>query len=153
MDDAAPEDDSVSLHPSTVLTEVVHQRTRLGILTVLAESRRADFTYLKSTLQLTDGNLGRHLEILAAEGLIKITKGYEGRRPRTWAEITKFGEAALASQMAAMKQLVNQFEALNLSSMDEAQDLQAQRSRRERRPALAPPQPRPRKVNPRLSGA
>jgi DNA-binding MarR family transcriptional regulator len=152
MDDVTPNVDTVALHPSTALTEIVHQRTRLGILTVLAESRRADFTYLKSTLQLTDGNLGRHLEILAAEGLIKITKGYEGRRPRTWAEITKVGQAALASQMDAMKQLVNQFEALNISSMDEAKGLQAQRSRRDR-PAPTPALPRSRKVKPRLSGA
>ncbi len=98
-------------HPSAGLNEVVHQRTRLGILTVLAESHRADFTYLKSTLGLSDGNLGRHLEILADEGLIEITKGYEGRRPRTWAEITSAGQSALAAQMAAMKKLVSQYEA------------------------------------------
>jgi DNA-binding PadR family transcriptional regulator len=92
------------------MTEVVHQRARLGILSVLSECGRADFVYLKSLLQLTDGNLGRHLEILADDGLISITKGYEGRRPRTWAEITPDGEAALTAQMAAMKQLVTRFE-------------------------------------------
>jgi DNA-binding MarR family transcriptional regulator len=153
MDDVAPSDNSAALHPSTALTEIVHQRTRLGILTVLAESRRADFTYLKSALLLTDGNLGRHLEILAAEGLIKITKGYEGRRPRTWAEITKVGQTALAAQMAAMKQLVDQFEALNSPSMGQAQGLRAKRSRRERGPSQGPLEPRPRNVKPRLSGA
>jgi DNA-binding PadR family transcriptional regulator len=99
------------VHPATRLTEVVHQRTRLGILSVLAECGRADFGYLKSLLQLTDGNLGRHLEVLAEEDLVTITKGYEGRRPRTWAQITKAGEDALGAQMAAMKQLVAQFEA------------------------------------------
>jgi DNA-binding MarR family transcriptional regulator len=97
-------------HPTTQLTELVHQRARLGILTVLSECGRADFGYLKSLLELTDGNLGRHLEILADDGLISITKGYEGKRPRTWAEITRDGESALAAQMAAMKQLVQQFE-------------------------------------------
>jgi DNA-binding PadR family transcriptional regulator len=153
MDDVATSDEFVAPHPSTALTEIVHQRTRLGILTVLAESRRADFTYLKSTLRLTDGNLGRHLEILAAEELIKITKGYEGRRPRTWAEITEVGQAALATQMASMKQLVNQFEALNSSSLDKAEGLRAQRSRREHGPAQEPLQPRSRNMNPRLSGA
>jgi DNA-binding MarR family transcriptional regulator len=98
------------IHPTTVLTDVVHQRARLGILSVLSECGRADFAYLKSLLQLTDGNLGRHLEILADDGLISITKGYEGRRPRTWAEITKAGDAALTAEMAAMKQLVTRFE-------------------------------------------
>jgi DNA-binding PadR family transcriptional regulator len=98
------------VHPTTTLTDVVHQKARLGILSVLSEAGRADFGYLKALLQLTDGNLGRHLEILAGDGLITITKGYEGRRPRTWAEITKAGDRALADQMAAMKQLVTRFE-------------------------------------------
>lgn len=97
-------------HPATPLDEVAHQRSRLGILTVLAESGRADFPYLKAILRLTDGNLGRHLEILAADGLITITKGYEGKRPRTWAEITDKGEASLTAQVAAMRELVKRFE-------------------------------------------
>jgi DNA-binding MarR family transcriptional regulator len=95
------------------LHEVVHQPARLGILTVLAETRRADWPYLKSVLGLTDGNLGRHLEVLAGEGFVKITKGYEGKRPRTWAEITTSGRKALASQIAAMKEIVERFEASN----------------------------------------
>jgi DNA-binding MarR family transcriptional regulator len=58
----------------------VHQRTRLGILAVLAGATEADFTYLRKVLDLTDGNLGRHLEILEGAGLISISKGYHGRR-------------------------------------------------------------------------
>jgi DNA-binding MarR family transcriptional regulator len=96
--------------PTAGLNDVVHQRTRLGILTVLGEARRVDFPYLKSLLQLTDGNLGRHIEVLAGEGLVEVTKGYEGRRPRTWVEITKLGRAALAAEMAALKQLVQRYE-------------------------------------------
>jgi DNA-binding MarR family transcriptional regulator len=97
-------------HPAVELNDVVHHRARLGILTVLGQVQKATFPYLKSLLQLTDGNLGRHLEVLAAEGLITLTKGYEGRRPRTWAEITDAGYAALALEMAILKQLVSQFE-------------------------------------------
>lgn len=106
-DDVAP---APAAHPATLLNEVVHQRTRLGILALLAESGRADFPYIKSVLQLTDGNLGRHLEILAGEDLITITKGYEGRRPRTWAEVTELGEGALAAEIAAMKTIVERLE-------------------------------------------
>jgi DNA-binding transcriptional ArsR family regulator len=92
------------------LNDIVHQPARLGILTVLAETKRADFPYLKSVLELTDGNLGRHLEVLAEAGLVKITKGYEGKRPRTWAEITKLGRGALGAQVAAMKEIVERYE-------------------------------------------
>lgn len=94
------------------LHDVVHQPARLGILTVLAETSRADFPYLKSVLGLTDGNLGRHLEVLAGAGLVTLTKGYEGRRPRTWVEITRAGQRALGAQMAAMKELVERYESL-----------------------------------------
>jgi DNA-binding MarR family transcriptional regulator len=97
-------------HPTAGLNDVVHQRARLGILTVLGEAQRVDFPYLKSLLQLTDGNLGRHIEVLAGEGLVEVTKGYEGRRPRTWVEITKLGRGALAAEMAALKQLVQRYE-------------------------------------------
>ena len=99
-----------SSHPSTAFNEVVHQRARLGILALLSECGRADFPYIKKVLQLTDGNLGRHLEVLAGEELVHITKGYEGRRPRTWAEITGLGEAALAAEIAAMKAVVERLE-------------------------------------------
>ncbi len=102
--------DAEQPHPAVGLDDVVHHRARLGILTVLGQVRKATFPYLKSLLKLTDGNLGRHLEVLAAEGLITLTKGYEGRRPRTWAEITDAGYAALAAEMATLKQLVSQFE-------------------------------------------
>lgn len=112
---AEPRNDQAA-HPATALDEVVHQRARLGILTVLSECGRADFSYLRNILRLTDGNLGRHLEILADDGLITIIKGYEGRRPRTWAEITKAGESALAAQMAAMRQLVERFDSRGLRS-------------------------------------
>jgi DNA-binding MarR family transcriptional regulator len=97
-------------HPTASLNDVMHQRARLGILTVLGEATRVDFPYLKSLLQLTDGNLGRHIEVLAGEGLVAVTKGYEGRRPRTWVEITKLGRGALAAEMAALKQLVQRYE-------------------------------------------
>ncbi len=98
------------VHPARVLDDVVHQRTRLGILTVLAETGRSDFPYLKQVLELTDGNLGRHLEILAEHELVTITKGYQGKRPRTWAEITKLGSQALTAQVAAMREIVDRVE-------------------------------------------
>jgi DNA-binding MarR family transcriptional regulator len=101
---------SPEAHPASDLNDVVHHRARLGILTVLGEVRTATFAYLKSVLALTDGNLGRHIEVLAEDGLVSVTKGYEKRRPRTWVTITDSGYAALAAEMAVLKQLLSQFE-------------------------------------------
>lgn len=106
-------------HPTARLNEVVHQRARLGVLAVLGESGQADFPYLKRVLGLTDGNLGRHLEVLAGEGLIQVTKGYEGRRPRTWVAITPAGRAALTAELTALKELVRRLEsAAALADLD-----------------------------------
>ena len=97
-------------HPALGLDDVVHQRTRLGILAVLAEATEADFTYLRKTLDLTDGNLGRHLEILQAAELILISKGYHGRRPRTMATITAEGRRALRRELASMQALMQRLD-------------------------------------------
>lgn len=102
--------DQASAHPAADLNDVVHHRARLGILTVLGEVRMATFPYLKSLLSLTDGNLGRHIEVLAGDGLVTVTKGYENRRPRTWVTITEAGYAALSAEMAVLKQLLSTFE-------------------------------------------
>lgn len=90
--------------------EVVHQRTRLGILAVLAEAGEADFRYLREVLGLTDGNLGRHLEILAEAGLITITKGYQKRRPKTVAAIASDGRRALSAELDSMRALIHRLQ-------------------------------------------
>jgi DNA-binding MarR family transcriptional regulator len=102
--------DDVTPHPTSGLDDVVHQKARLGILAVLAETEKADFTYLKKLLQLTDGNLGRHIEVLAGSGLVHVEKGYAGKRPRTWVTITRAGRRALDEEMAAIRELLRRFE-------------------------------------------
>jgi DNA-binding MarR family transcriptional regulator len=98
-------------HPAIDLDDVVHQRVRLAILAVLAEARRADFTFLRDTLGTTDGNLSRHLQVLADAGLVEIHKGFEGKRPRTWVSSTGRGRKALASEVSTLKDIVGRLEA------------------------------------------
>ncbi len=93
-------------HPTNGLVETVHQRHRLGILTITSEARRAEFGYLREALDLTPGNLSRHLTVLEDAGMVKVEKGYEGRRPRTWVTITRRGRSALAAELDALAALV-----------------------------------------------
>lgn len=97
-------------HPTLALDELIHQRTRLGILTVLAEAGRCDFAYLRDTLHLTDGNLSRHLQTLADAQLLTVDKVFEKRRPRTWAEITETGRTALDTQIVILRDLLARVE-------------------------------------------
>lgn len=93
-------------HPTNGLDEVVHQRHRLGILTIAAEAKRAEFGFLREALGLTAGNLSRHLSVLEEAGLIEVEKGYKGRRPRTWVQITGRGRSALAAELDVLARLV-----------------------------------------------
>jgi DNA-binding MarR family transcriptional regulator len=93
-------------HPSLRLDDTVHQRVRLGILAVLSEADRADFGYIKQALDLSDGNLSRHLQVLEEAGLIKVDKEFNGRRPRTWLSATPRGRAALATELKALRELI-----------------------------------------------
>jgi len=103
-------------HPSQRLDDAVHQRTRLGILAVLCEVGRADFAYLRDALELTDGNLSRNLGKLEEAGYVRPEKVIEGRRPRTWLEATTAGRAALAAELAALRELIEQVEAATTPS-------------------------------------
>jgi len=93
-------------HPTSSLDDTVHQRHRLGILTITAEARRAEFGYLREELGLTAGNLSRHLAVLEEAGLVAVEKGYAGRRPRTWVSITAAGRAALRAELAALTEIL-----------------------------------------------
>jgi DNA-binding MarR family transcriptional regulator len=94
-------------HPALRLDDTVHQRVRLGILAVLEEAKRADFGFLRDALDLSDGNLSRHLQVLEEAGLVRVEKGFEGRRPRTWISATRAGRAALEQELAALRELIS----------------------------------------------
>lgn len=96
----------MSDHPTNGLNDVVHQKHRLGILTIAAESKRVEFGYLKDALELTGGNLSRHLTVLVEAGLLDMEKGYDGKRPKTWVSITRAGRKALADEIAALRALI-----------------------------------------------
>ena len=93
-------------HPVNGLDDVVHQRVRLGILTIAHEARRVEFGYLRETLDLTAGNLSQHLTTLEGAGLVAIEKGYEGKRPRTWVSLTRAGQTALRDEIAQLKRVI-----------------------------------------------
>jgi DNA-binding MarR family transcriptional regulator len=93
-------------HPAAGLDEVVHQRSRLGILAILSTGDRVEFGYLRKALELSAGNLSSHLSILIQAHLVTAEKGYQGRRPRTWMTITPLGRQAYQDEMAVLRSLV-----------------------------------------------
>lgn len=95
-------------HPSELLDDVIHQRVRLGIMAVLAEADEAEFTFLKEQLDLTDGNLNRHLQVLEDAGYIGRRRQRSGGRPRTWIRATRTGQTALTGHLETLQRLIDQ---------------------------------------------
>jgi DNA-binding MarR family transcriptional regulator len=51
----------------------------------------ADFVYLKRATEMTAGNLSAHLTKLEDAGFVKITKSFEGKKPKTTCKLTVKG--------------------------------------------------------------
>ena len=99
-------------HPIHDLDDDVHQRVRLGILAALHGLARADVNHLKTTLELTDGNLGRHLQALEQAGLVNQTRTTGAGRPRTWVKITAKGKRALREEVQTLQRLLGSIESV-----------------------------------------
>jgi DNA-binding MarR family transcriptional regulator len=103
-------------HPANGLNDIVHQRVRLGILTIAHEARRVEFGFLRASLELSAGNLSQHLGVLENAGLVTLEKGYAGKRARTWVTITKAGRAALAEEITQLKLLIGRIDGVGTRS-------------------------------------
>ena len=93
------------------LDPIIHQTTRLRLMAVLVHLERGDwidFVTLKTSLELTDGNLGAQLLKLEEAGYVKIKKGFVGRKPKTQAQATTKGRAAFESHREALKQIIDE---------------------------------------------
>jgi DNA-binding MarR family transcriptional regulator len=94
--------------PFLQLDRVIHERGRLGIMSMLAASAELSFTVLRDTLQMTDGNLTTHIRSLQEAGYVSIAKTYRNRRPLTTVSLTPAGRQAFASYITLLEQIVRQ---------------------------------------------
>ena len=81
-------------------------RVRLGIMSVLAVSVSMDFTGLRETLEVTDGNLASHLKALEGAGYITMEKNFINRKPNTRYTITEQGLESFRSHIEALEKLI-----------------------------------------------
>jgi DNA-binding PadR family transcriptional regulator len=88
------------------LDPVVHGRLRLALLSLLSGVEQAEFTWLRTKTQATDGNLGAQLLKLEEAGYVAIKKKFVLRKPQTVYRITETGRQALAAYVQALKQLL-----------------------------------------------
>ncbi len=97
---ASPESSAVALD------RLIHEKTRLGIISALAVNPSLRFGELKQLLGTTDGNLSVHARKLEDAGYIACAKSFAGRLPKTEFRLTAAGRRALERYLDHMEALI-----------------------------------------------
>ncbi|HKS67175.1 MAG TPA: transcriptional regulator [Candidatus Acidoferrales bacterium] len=88
------------------LDRLIHERTRLGIISALAVNDSLTFNELKRLLGATDGNVSVHARKLEDAGYVACTKSFAGRVPKTEYRLTAAGRRALEKYLSHMEALI-----------------------------------------------
>ncbi|MDQ0324480.1 DNA-binding transcriptional ArsR family regulator [Rhodopseudomonas julia] len=121
------------------LDRVIHEKARLGVLTSLATHPKGlAFADLKKLCGLTDGNLSRHLQVLEEAGLVRLAKGFEGKRPLTTCHMTAEGRRRFVEYLAVLERVVRDAAgAPGEAADDEAEPADSEGAKGHLRPKLA----------------
>src|ERR1700719_2435959 len=102
---------TVAVGPATAaapnLDRLIHERTRLAIVSALAVNASLTFNELKQLLRVTDGNLSVHARKLEDAGYIGCTKSFAGRLPKTEYRLMTAGRRALEKYLDHMEALIH----------------------------------------------
>ncbi len=85
--------------------KVIHEPARLRIMMILSGVEQADFNFLLITLNLTRGNLSRHMEKLESAAYLKVKKTFKGKVPNTSYHLTKIGKRALSKYWETIEEI------------------------------------------------
>ena len=88
------------------MDRIVHEPSRLSILTALKARTSLSFRDLKGITQLTDGMLSAQTKKLEEAGYLKIDKQFVGRKPQTTYSITENGNKAFDDYIKEMEVLI-----------------------------------------------
>lgn len=78
----------------------------MAALVGLPPEGRLSFTALRRLLDMTDGNIGKHLRVLVEVGYADVDKERHGRRPQSLYTASARGRAAFAAHVAALEAII-----------------------------------------------
>ena len=76
------------------LDRLIHDPTRLMLISFLFVVDSADFVFLKNQTELTAGNISSHMTKLENAGYVRVKKSFVGKRPQTMFTLTSKGRRA-----------------------------------------------------------
>jgi DNA-binding HxlR family transcriptional regulator len=87
------------------LDRIIHEKGRLGIMTLLATQTNWTYQDLKAALKMSDGNLAAHLRTLHNAGYIATTKEYL-QRPQTSYALTARGRQSYQGYLTHLERII-----------------------------------------------
>ncbi len=107
-DAAAPgAEEAGSRHARHRLEESLTAPVRFSIAAALASVDEAEFGHVRDSLEVSDSVLSKQASALERAGIVRVRKGYVGRRPRTWLSLTRAGRQAWERHLAALKEIAD----------------------------------------------
>jgi predicted ArsR family transcriptional regulator len=96
------------------LERIFHERGRLAVCTCLVGNADGmSFTALQDACALTDGNLNRHLHVLAETGIVTLSRTRGKGRPTTIVRITSSGRARFLAYVDELEAVVRAVHAID----------------------------------------
>ena len=98
------------------IDRIIHEPSRLMILTQLFVLEKADFIFIQNQTGLTQGNLSSHLTKLETAEYIEVKKEFVGKKPHTLIQMTDLGRSAFMDYILNMKGVFSELHSLSKSS-------------------------------------
>jgi len=95
-------------HPRHDFDDELLSAVRFSIVAALTGGERVEFKLIRDTLGVSDSALSKQITRLEEAGMIEVHKGYVGKRPRTWIEISTDGAQRYAQHVAALQAVIEQ---------------------------------------------
>lgn len=86
--------------------ELIHPATRLSVVSLLAATEWAEFSFVRDSLSLSDSALSKQLHTLEEAEYLEHRKEGGGRGRRTRVRLTARGRTAFEGHVAALRAIV-----------------------------------------------
>ncbi|HKW73352.1 MAG TPA: transcriptional regulator [Candidatus Dormibacteraeota bacterium] len=94
-------------HPRHELDDLLGHPVRFSVVAMLAAAERAEFAFVRDNVEVSDSVLSKQMSALEQAGYVKVSKGFVGRRPRTWLSLTGDGRRRFARHLNALREIAS----------------------------------------------
>ncbi len=89
------------------LDPLIHSQLRLAIISMLVNSEKVEFTYIKEETKAAAGNISIQIKKLQEAGYIKVEKTFKNNYPKTLLSITKEGREAFEAYVNDLRKYID----------------------------------------------